>query len=102
MATPTNEMSDEMYRSAARALKRIMADPNASESQAAAAEKEFDRLNADYISWATGNVKKRTQAFQEFIDNMEALITKLNKNPGLDGINRLTQVVGAAKAVLNA
>ena len=98
----TNEMCDDTYRSAARALKRIMADPAATEAQAAAAEKEFDRLNAEFIGWATDNVKRRTQAFQEFIDNMNALIAKLKKSPDLDGLKKLTEIVTAAGSLLNA
>jgi hypothetical protein len=98
----TNQTADETYRAAARTLKRIMADPNATQAEAAGAEKEFDRLNSDFIGWATDNVAKRTKAFEDFIANMTGLLKRMKSEPVLASVKKLKEIVDGAKAVLEA
>lgn len=100
MPAITNQLADETYRAASRALKRIIADPSATQAEAAGAEEEFDRLNNDYIGWSTDNVAKRTAAFEEFIASMTTLLKRLKSEPVLAGVKKLREIVDAAKTAL--
>jgi hypothetical protein len=100
MPALTTQITDDTYRAAARALKRIIADPEAAESHAAAAEKEFDRLNANYIGWSTDNIAKRTAAFETFIANMNTLLKGMKDDPALNGVKKLREIVDGAKTIL--
>lgn len=96
----TEEMSVELYRSSASALKKVFNDPALGAAARAEAKGLFDELNADYLDWTTQRVKKRTQAYAEVTAKLEALTAKLTAHAETAGVRALTRVVTAAREVL--
>jgi hypothetical protein len=100
MAKITEEMTQSSYLAAVRALRRIVADPGVTAAAEQEASDQLDRLNADFVGWATTNVVKRTAAYGEFVANMEKVVAALSAQADIDGLKRLKAIIDEAKTAL--
>lgn len=93
----TDEQADRAYQKALVALNAtIHSGEGVTEEQKALAKQKREDLILNFIGRAIARIEERTAKFQEFIDEMEAVIAEFDPSTTIAGILRLKEVVDEA------
>jgi hypothetical protein len=96
----SDTQAQEQYLRARDALDAISRSRKATEQQKRAVRRERDRLDLEFIGQSIHNIQERTVKFQEFVNNMERLISNLETDLLLRGMKELSEVIVVAKPLI--
>ena len=99
--TISDKQAQEQYLRAREALDAISRSRKATDSQKKTARRERDRLDLEFVKQSFVNVQERTIKFQEFVNNMERLVSNLETDLLLRGMKELSEVIVAAKPLIS-
>ena len=92
--------AERIYQQARGALEAISRSRKASDAQKHAARRARDQLDMEFCGRAIANVQARTAKYQDFIQNMEALLASLQSDALVHGITTIKEIVDIAKPLV--
>ena len=96
------QKAKEVYEKATKTLEEIINDFNASSDQIREARSALRIAAAAFLGVLLDNVAQRTQALQTLIDQLNKVITSLQKNPIGNALDTLNGVVTSANDIVKA
>lgn len=94
------QKAKEAYDKAMNTLEKIIDDFNASSDQIDEARSASRTSAAAFLNVLLDDVAQRTQALQTLIDQLNKVITSLQKNPIGNALNTLNNVVTSANEIV--
>lgn len=97
----TNNRAQQQYLAARTALNNIARSLRSTQAQVNAARAARTKLTKAFIAQNIADVQKRTRLYKQFISDMKAVITKIERGPVIKALDRLKGVVDSASKVLS-
>ena len=97
----SNAAAQRTYQDARDALSSIVASRRSTQTEKNLARRRRDLLDAEFIGQQLDEIEARTAQFEKFVEEMEAVTARLERNSLVSAIRRVREVTENAKELLD-
>jgi len=98
--TISKAQANARYQEARDALSAVVQSPKATRSEKDLARRKRDVLDAEFIGRALDDLEGRTEQFEAFVQEMDAVTERLENNSLVRAVKKAREVTEKAKDLL--